>query len=196
MVVSENKVVSLQYQLKLDNENGEVVETVSADRPLQFLFGAGRLLTSFEDQIDGLKAEDNFQFTLTPENAYGAIDPNAIVDLPKTIFMVDGNVREDLLQIGKNIPMRDSNGNNMNGVVVEIADETVKMDFNHPMAGRTLHFAGSITDIREATEIEQENGMLESEMKSGGCGDSCGCGSAEESCESSGGGCGDSCGCN
>lgn len=196
MVVSDNKVVSLQYELKLDNADGEVVETVSADRPLQFLFGAGRLLKDFEAHIGGLKVEDDFQFTLTPEKAYGEIDPSAIVDLPKTIFMVDGTLRDDLLQLGKSIPMRDTNGNNMNGVVVEIADETVKMDFNHPLAGKTLHFAGSVSEIREASEIEKEHGMLESEMQSSGCG-SCGCsseGKEESNCDS--GGCGSgSCGC-
>lgn len=200
MVVSENTVVSLEYQLKLDNAEGEVIETVPAERPLQFLFGAGRLLKDFEAELNGLNANDSFEFTLSPDKAYGEIDKNAIVELPKTIFMVDGVLKEDLIQLGKTVPMRDSNGNNLNGVVVAIEDEHVTMDFNHPMAGKTLHFAGKVTDLREATAIEVESKMLESELaaQAGGCG-SGGCGSGScgpEEHASAGGGCGSgSCGC-
>jgi FKBP-type peptidyl-prolyl cis-trans isomerase SlyD len=87
--------------------------------------------------------------------------------------MTDGKVNEDICRVGNNVPMMDSEGNPLNGTIIEISDNDVRMDFNHPMAGESLHFTGEVTDIREATEEELQHGHIH---------ESCGC---------SGGGCGD-----
>lgn len=197
MVISEEKVVSLQYTLRLDNAQGEIVETVDAERPLKFIFGVGQLLPLFEENLKGLKIGDSFAFTLKPEDAYGLVSDDYVVDVPKRAFVVNGELREDLLQIGKQLPMRDSNGAPINGTIIKISDEAVTMDFNHPMAGKTLAFNGSVVEVRQATEDELDSGYPEG-MGGGGCGcGSGGCGSG--SCESGGcsdDGCGsDNCGC-
>ena len=166
MIAEKDKVISLTYELRVDSKNGDILESLDASAPLQFIFGSGTLLPKFEENISGLKVGDKFDFNLDSLNAYGEVNKDAIVDVPKAAFVVNGQVDESLLQVGKAIPMQDSAGNRLNGIVVEIADETVKMDFNHPLAGNDLFFKGEITDIRQATEEELAKGHL---------GESCSC---------------------
>ncbi len=161
MTIEENKVVSLTYELRVNDKESEIVEKVEDNAPLTFLFGRGNLLPDFEANISGLKEGDSFDFKLDPEQAYGQVSDEAIVDLPKNIFEIDGKIDDNLLKVGNNIPMQDSSGNKLNGVVLEIADESVKMDFNHPLAGETLIFKGEIKDIRDASGEEVEKGYVE-----------------------------------
>ena len=72
--------------------------------------------------------------------------------------MIDGKVRDDLLVVGKMIPMMSDSGQVVNGIVYEVTDQRVTMDFNHPMAGKTLNFTGKVVEVREATEKELEKG--------------------------------------
>ena len=195
MNVEKNKVVSLIYELRVDGTNGEIVEELNESRPLTFIYGSGMLLPKFENNINGLAVGDNFDFELKCEEAYGSVVNEAIVDIPKHVFAVDGKFDDKLVQVGHSIPMMDGEGNRLNGVVLNVEDETVKMDFNHPLAGDDLYFKGKIVEIREATEEELQHGHIHSNSHSCGCGgscgdehgDSCGCDSEAES------GCG--CGC-
>lgn len=196
MTVSENKVIALAYELEAE---GEIIETKDAANPLKFVFGSGQLLPVFEGNIKGKALGEGFSFKLKAADAYGDVNPAAIVELPKSIFIVDGVLKEDLLQIGNVVPMMDRNGNPLNGKVLEVNDENIKLDFNHPLAGKTLQFTGSITELREATEEEIESGYPEGMAPTGGCG-SGGCGSG--GCDSGGcgddqddAGCGSGCGC-
>ena len=159
-MIEKNKVVSLTYELRLDDENGEIIEKVEDKSPLTFLYGRGNLLPDFEENLKGMKKGDEFNFKLEPEKAYGEVTEEAIVELPKNIFEVDGKIDPNLLKIGNNIPMQDNSGNRLNGVVVEVDDETVKMDFNHPLAGDTLFFKGEVKGIRNATEEEVNHGHV------------------------------------
>jgi len=160
MIIEENKVVSLTYELRVNNDKGDIVEKVEEHAPLTFLFGRGNLLPDFEANINGLKEGDPFSFMLEPEKAYGLESEEAIVDLPKNIFEVDGKIDENLLKVGNTIPMQDNSGNRLNGTVMEIRDEEVKMDFNHPLAGDTLYFKGEVAGIRNATEEEINHGHV------------------------------------
>lgn len=160
MNIAKNTVVSLAYELRADNAQGDVVEKVSALEPAEFLFGAGGLLPLFEKNLDGKAAGEPFEFVISSEEGYGPIDEEAIVDIPKDVFMVDGKIAEDLLFEGNVISMRDGEGNSMMGRVVEIADEAVVMDFNHPMAGKNLHFSGNVIAVRAATPEEVTHGHV------------------------------------
>ncbi len=175
MLVSDKKVVSLVYELRTNTKEGDVVEALTEDKPLVFLYGSGNLLPKFEENLSGLEQGDDFEFELKSEDAYGDIQANAIVDVPRNIFVVDGKEDPNLLKVGNMIPMLDREGNRLNGTVKEIGDETVKMDFNHPMAGMDLYFTGKITDVREANEAELQHGHVHA---SGGC-DDC----EDEDCE-------------
>ncbi len=173
MNISKNKVVSLSYELRLESKDGEIIETVNADRPLMFIYGTESLLPAFERNIENMKTGDNFAFLLTSENAYGPAVEDAVVDIPINAFMVDGEIDNDLLVEGNAIPMTDSQGNRLNGIVVEVKDDSVVMDFNHPLAGDNLFFSGSVVDVREATAEELAHGHIHGggSCSSGQCGD-------------------------
>lgn len=176
MNISKNKVVSLSYELRVDGKDGEVIETVGADRPLTFIFGTNSLVPGFERNVENLKTGDQFAFLLACEEAYGPAHDDAVVDIPVTAFAVDGEIDHDLLFEGNAIPMTDSRGNRLNGVVVEVKGDTVVMDFNHPLAGDDLYFSGAVVDVRDATSEELERGRVVSNCSSGsckGCGGGC-----------------------
>lgn len=158
MQIKKNTVVSLSYVLKRDNANGEIIEETKAGDPLMFLYGNGQMLPKFEENLSTLSTGDNFEFTLSSEDAYGEMDQDAIIDLDKAIFEVDGKVDEEMLAIGNVIPMRDDQGHMLQGIVVSVTNEHVRMDFNHPMAGNTLHFKGNVIEVREASAEELSHG--------------------------------------
>ncbi|MCF8302636.1 MAG: peptidylprolyl isomerase [Bacteroidales bacterium] len=158
MEVASNKVVTLTYELKLDSAEGDVVEQVDKDKPFVFLHGAGNMLPAFEEKLKGKQEGDKFEFTLSKDEAYGDPSDEAIIDLPKNVFEVEGKIDENLLQVGNYIPMQDQQGNRLDGQVKEVGDDKVKMDFNHPMAGQNLHFIGEIVEVREPSEEEINHG--------------------------------------
>lgn len=163
MQISKDKVVSLSYILKQDDVNGELIEQTKDTDPLVFLFGVGQMLPKFEENLANLKSGDIFAFSIASAEAYGEFDQDAIIDLDKSIFMIDGKVDDQLLSIGNVIPMRDDQGNMLQGVVESMSDDSVRMDFNHPMAGKNLHFTGKIMDVREATVEELNHGHVHGE---------------------------------
>jgi len=168
MIVEKNKVISLSYELKVE---GQTMENVGADAPLQFIFSTGNLLPRFEEYLDGLQIRDSFDFELKSEDAYGPVNKDAIVDVPMKAFEVDGKVDQELLKVGNHIPMLDQSGNRLNGLVVQIDSDLVTMDFNHPLAGNDLHFKGKVEEIREATSDELEHGHVHSPGSCDNCDD-------------------------
>ena len=163
LTISENKVVRLTYELSEDSKKDEVIEKVDADQPATFLFGVGGLLPEFEENLFGLKQGDSFNFSIASDNAYGPLDPNALVDIPKEAFTIDGKLQEDMLQVGSILPMRDNEDNFLQGRIVELRDDVVVMDFNHPLAGKDLYFKGTVIDVREATSEEISHGHVHGE---------------------------------
>lgn len=195
MEISKEKVVSLVYELRVDDAEGDVVETLDEKNPLTFVFNSGYLLPKFEENIVGLTSGDSFEFQLPPEEAYGVVNDNAIVSVPIAAFQVDGKVDDALLAVGARIPMQDNTGNKLTGTVKSIGSENVEMDFNHPMAGNKLFFKGKVTDVREASDEELNAsgcgcGCGDSGCGDGGCGDgSCDDQQGAESCGCGSGGC-------
>jgi FKBP-type peptidyl-prolyl cis-trans isomerase SlyD len=177
MIAEKNNVVSIVYELRTGSKEGEVVEALTLENPLTFLFGTGGLLPKFEEQLNGLKSGDSFEFLLHSEDAYGPVVENAIVNVPQSVFVVDGQIDETLMRIGNTVPMMDAEGRRLNGKVIAIEGDTVKMDFNHPMAGNDLFFKGEVTDVRSATDEELSHGHIH---QTGGCG--CG-GNGAGSCD-------------
>ena len=165
MNIEKNKVVSLSYNLSLPDADGElsVVEIVNADDPLLFLFGMSGLPEKFEEQLDGLCEGDAFDFTIDPEEGYGEYDDEAVVELDKLLFEVEGVDLEEMLQPGHIIPMTNEEGETLQGMVIDVEGEKVKMDFNHPLAGKLMRFEGKVLHIREATETELEHGHVHGE---------------------------------
>lgn len=163
MQIGQNKVVSITYTLREAGENKEIIQEVTADQPLTFLFGAGQLLPKFEENLAGKAQGESYEFTLLHMDAYGPVEPEAVIDIPLDVFMVDGRLAEDLLTIGGQVRLRDQEGRLLQGTVLKRGSETVKIDFNHPMAGKDLHFSGVITSVREATQEEIAHGHVHGE---------------------------------
>jgi len=160
MIVERNKVVSFTYELKLQNQEGESIQQVNKSKPLRIVFGRGNLLEHFEGKIKGLSKGDLFEFELRSEESYGAYNEKAITEVDKDVFTKEGDLDEEMLVIGDYIPMENESGLPFNGKILEITGNTIKMDFNHPLAGQDLFFKGQILDIREATQSEIETGMV------------------------------------
>ncbi|MBA7574224.1 FKBP-type peptidyl-prolyl cis-trans isomerase SlyD [subsurface metagenome] len=114
---------------------------------------------------------DNFDFNLKAKDAYGEINKEAIVQVPISAFEIEGKVDNKMLQTSNKIPMQDTSGNKLTGIVKEIKDNTVKMDFNHPMAGNHLFFKGKITEVREANQEELHHGHAHYPGSCEGCSD-------------------------
>jgi FKBP-type peptidyl-prolyl cis-trans isomerase SlyD len=170
MKITSNKFVSVTYDLNV-GEDGELelMERATPEVPLQFIFGTGMMLPAFEDELKGLKAGDTFNFTILPENAYGSYSEERLVELPRNIFEVEGKFDDQMVQEGNTLPMMDSDGNHLNGSVVEVKDDVVLMDFNHPLAGETLHFRGEVMDVHDPSA--EEIAAMSSDGR--GCGGDC-----------------------
>jgi len=199
MKIGKNKMVSLTYDLHYDDAEGELIEQATSGKPLSFVFGAGIMLPKFETHLEGFEVGNPFEISLQDVDAYGELDENAIVDLPKHLFFIEGEFDDEVVAVGNSVPMMSTSGQRLNGLVLEITDDIVKMDFNHPLAGENLFFKGEITEVREATDEE-----IAATLGGGGCGcgsksgsGSCGCEEeecGEGACSTEGkGGCG--CGC-
>ena len=202
MKVENKKVVAVSYALEVE---GKIADKSAPGNPLEYIHGTGMLLPKFEGALEGKEPGDNFDFVLSPEDGYGTYDPKYLVDLPKTAFAIDGQVREDLLVVGRTIPMLNQAGQVVQGTVSKVTNTTVMMDFNHPMAGKTLHFTGKVESVRGATDKELTEGLhgeyLPQEEGCGGChgggchkedGECCGKGKGEGHCHKDGEG---DCGC-
>ena len=190
MKIAQNAVVEFSYDLEGD---GQIVDKTTKEKPLDYIHGTGGLLPKLEAHIEGMEPGDKFEITLSPADGYGEVNPDMIIDLPKSAFEVNGEVREDLLVPGNTIPMLNSMGGVIPGVVLEVSEDSVKMDLNHQMAGKTLHFTGEILTVREATEKELTEGLHGEFVHSCGCG---GCHGHDGGCGSDcGGECGSDCGC-
>ena len=188
MKISANKYVAVIYDLNVgEGEERELMEKATREVPLKFIYGMGMMIPAFEEALMGLEEGEKVDFRITPENASGEYNEEHVLDLPKSIFEVDGKFDSEMVKEGNTIPKMDASGQRINGSVLEVKDDVVVMDFNHPLAGETLHFTGEVIDVHEPTAEE----IAALTAPAGGCG--CGC-------DSCGGGCGDhehgdSCGC-
>lgn len=178
MVIENDKMVSLIYELRENDNDGKILETVNESSPLSFVFGTGNLLPEFESNIKSLKEGNSFSFRLDYENAYGDKREEMIIDIPISVFEVDGKIDSELCRVGNEVPMSDSSGNRLNGIVNEVTESTVRMDFNHPMAGINLFFNGKVVNVRDVTpeELAGQNNSCS------GCGSHSGGSSCSGSC--------------
>ena len=165
MQVDNQKVVAITYSLKLQDEGGdfEVVEVVDEEDPMYFIWGQSGLPEEFENNLLGLSSGDTFDFRIAPEKGYGEVDPEAIVDLPRSLFEEEGVNTDELLVLGNSIPMTNEEGDRLQGIVVDLNDTSVTMNFNHPLAGREMDFSGKIVLVRDATATELEHGHVHGE---------------------------------
>ncbi|MBN2728030.1 MAG: peptidylprolyl isomerase [Bacteroidales bacterium] len=160
MKIENDKVVSVTYSLKENDENGALLEETNENGPLVFLYGHGNLIPGFEKNLKDLGLNDSFAFTVSPEEGYGEYVKENVAEIPSQIFMQEGKMNTELVQVGRILSLQDQEGRVFNGKVLSIAEETITMDFNHPMASKTLHFSGKVIEIRDASEEELSHGHV------------------------------------
>lgn len=165
MIIENRMVVTLNYRLTITENGDEVeVEKTNMEHPFVFLFGGGQLLPDFENNLSGKSIGDTFDFRISPEKGYGVSDVRNVVPVPLEVFTGDsGEPDPELLKVGNVLPMQDNNGNKYQGRVVEVNDDNVLMDFNHPLADKELHFTGEVVNIRLATLEELQHGHVHGE---------------------------------
>jgi FKBP-type peptidyl-prolyl cis-trans isomerase SlyD len=149
--VKDDVVVTLQYTLRLDD--GTLVEESEPDDPLVYLHGHENIIPGLEKELAGLRVGDRKSVVVDPEEGYGDYDPEDIGRISK-----DGLPDEFEPEVGMLVPIIDEEGNEAEVLIIEITDEDLIVDFNHPMAGERLHFDVEITELREATPEELDHG--------------------------------------
>jgi FKBP-type peptidyl-prolyl cis-trans isomerase SlyD len=163
MIIDVNTVVSLNYKLT-NHKTGEQIEETTKENPMVFLYGVGAIIPEFEENLKNKKAGDSFSFSIESANAYGEKSEDQIATIPVSVFHnEEGTLNSAEIFVGALVPMSDNEGNHLRGQVLEINEETVKMDFNHPLSGTDLFFEGIITEVRTATQEEMEHGHVHGE---------------------------------
>ncbi len=153
MKISKTHFVELHYTLREENAEGKVLEETIGKEPLSFIFGVGMMIPVFEEQIEGMEVNDVKSFKIVAEDAYGLFDDDHVVQIPIENFGSEEQ-REEHLVKGKEISLQDTAGGQHTGTVLEITDEHVTIDFNHPLAGFDLFYEVEIVNIRETTNEE------------------------------------------
>ena len=197
-IISTGKFVEIAYKIFLVDKDGDnMIYEFKEDKPDRFVFGnEPGMLEAFTSHLEGLKVGDEFDFILSPIEAFGERDPNMVAVLDKSLFMIEGEFDSDRVYEGAFVPMMTAEGMRIEGMVKEITDDKVTVDFNHQLAGETVKYTGKVVNVREATEEEKNPPR----HQCGGCGggDCGGCG--EGGCDKEDGACdgkkeGDDCCC-
>jgi FKBP-type peptidyl-prolyl cis-trans isomerase SlyD len=146
--VAEGKNVSVEYTLTLDDKS--VVESNVGKQPLTYTHGTQQIIPGLEKALEGLAVGDTKEVTVAPADGYGEKDPEALQEVQKKL------IPPDALVVGARLQGKAPDGHMVYPRVAEIKDDTVVLDFNHPLAGKTLHFDVKILDIQQEQSQPQE----------------------------------------
>lgn len=186
--IKPGKYVEIVYDLYKINPDGseELVHQVDPDDPETFIFGVTTgMVAPLEKALEGLSQGDSYDAVATAEEGFGVYNDEYVVDVEKQIFLVDGKFDDEMVREGNVIPMMTGDGMRVFGKVLEVKPDVVRIDFNHPLAGASVRFKGTVKTVRDASEKEIE-------LATRGCGCSGGCG-CDDSSSCEGGGCGGGC---
>ncbi|MBL8099397.1 MAG: peptidylprolyl isomerase [Anaerolineales bacterium] len=153
--VEDGVVVSMEYKLTVD---GEVLDSSDQAGPLQFLAGYGNIIPGLEKEMMGMKIGDSKEVTVQPEDGYGEFDEEAFMDVPRSEFPADMKLEE-----GAELHVTDEDGEHQAAYVLSFDDKTVKLDFNHPLAGAVLNFYVKVVGLREPNAEELDHGHVHEE---------------------------------
>ena len=139
MTITDGKTVAITYTLRLDN--GEVVDSNVDQEPLTYVQGDEQLIFGLEQALAGKKAGDSLQVSISPEDGYGVLSEDALIDIPLDHLPEEGR------QPGSVITAVGPEGQELEGMVAAIHEQTATIDFNHPLAGQVLHFDVTILSV-------------------------------------------------
>ena len=184
--IQPGKYVEMGYDLYEVAPDGAetLVHQSNPEDPEKIVFGVTRgVIVPLEKAIEGLEPGGEFDVKVKAEEAFGPVDPDQVATLDRDIFLVDGKFDEDVIKVGAFVPMMTADGYRINGKVVEVTPEHVKMDFNHQLVDCKVRIKGTVKTVRDVTE--------EDLRPAGGCGCGCHGDCGEGGCGD--GGCGDGC---
>lgn len=150
--IEENSIVTLDYTLKVD---GGVIDTSEGNEPIEFIQGQGQIIPGLENELYGMEIGDSKDVVVSPSQGYGEVDSEAFADIPREEF--PSNIP---LEEGVALQLKDQEGNVLEAHIVEVGEKTVRLNFNHPLAGKELHFSVKVVGIREATDEELSHGHV------------------------------------
>ncbi|MDH5407908.1 MAG: peptidylprolyl isomerase [Gammaproteobacteria bacterium] len=153
MQIGKNTVVTIDYTLK--DDEGQIIDTSEGAEPLAYLHGAENIIPGLENALEGKAAGDSLSVSVKPEEAYGVHDESKVQSVSKEMF--EGI---DEINVGAQYHAADPDGNNITITVVEVTDDNVVIDGNHPLAGMNLNFDVTVVDIRDASEEELSHGHV------------------------------------
>ena len=138
-IVESGKTISLEYTVKLDDE--AIFDTNVGGNPLTFVHGSQQIIPGLETRLEGMKEGESKSVSVPPEEAYGPVNPEAFGEVSKE------EIPPEAMEVGTLLQGRDPNGQTIPLRIAEIRDESVLLDFNHPLAGETLHFEVKVLKI-------------------------------------------------
>jgi FKBP-type peptidyl-prolyl cis-trans isomerase SlyD len=153
METADARVATIHYTLT--DDDGKVIDKSPESQPLRYFHGAGNIVPGLEKALAGRKPGDSLQVDVAPEAGYGPRNEALVQVVPRSAFQ-----GIDRIEPGMQFHARSERGPMM-VTVVEAGDDGVKVDANHPLAGRTLHFDVRVADVREASEAEKQTGTVE-----------------------------------
>lgn len=153
--VVDGIIVTIEYTLTVD---GEILDSSEEEGPLEYLQGHENVIPGLERALAGMKVGESKKVTVAPKDGYGEMDPEAIMDVPLSEFP-----EEVPIEAGIELEVTDKDGNIMLTTIVEAGDDTVKLDTNHPLAGKRLDFEVKVIDLRPATNEELAHGHVHGE---------------------------------
>ena len=166
-IVAKDVVVGLAYTLYVENA---VEDSAPVADPLEYLHGHGNLISGLEKALEGMKVGETKKVIVEPEEAYGEYDPENVIALDRSMFPEGFPIEK-----GRMVPLEDDQGNHLHSYITDWTDDSVTLDLNPPMAGKTLVFECEIVSLRPGTDEEIEAGTTD--LNDGcGCDDCSSCG--------------------
>lgn len=151
MQISRNKVASIDYSLTVD---GQKVDSSERNGPIAYLHGVGGIVPGLERALEGKSAGDHFTIVVPPEQGYGPRNESLVASVPRSAF-------QGVAAVEKGMRFQTQQGQNVHTVmVVDVQEDTVKVDANHPLAGKDLGFDVTVRDVRDATPEELSHGHV------------------------------------
>lgn len=151
-MIAENKVVTLDYTVK--DEDGDIIDSSEGGDPLTYLHGANNIIPGLEAALIGKTAGEDFDVLIAPADAYGEYNEAMVQQVPMAAFEGVENVEPGMAFTAQ------TQGGPVQLIVTDVDGDLVTVDPNHPLAGKTLHFSGTIADVRDATEEELAHGHV------------------------------------
>jgi FKBP-type peptidyl-prolyl cis-trans isomerase SlyD len=150
--VEPGQVVAMEYTLKVD---GQVADTSEGREPLEYVHGAGNIIPGLEREMIGMGVGESKEVVVAALDAYGEEDEKAFMDVP-----VDQFPKDIQMKVGTELQVQNQAGQPMYARIVQVGEKSVRLDFNHPLAGKELHFSVKVVDVRRATQEEKEHGHV------------------------------------